>query len=83
MEEPVALGLSLGILAIVALISLAFTVFWVAMLVNAAMQEKWVWFVVMLFFGIVAFIFFFTDRRPFDELREERDRRRALLSERS
>ena len=53
------------------------------MLVNAAMQEKWVWFVVMLFFGIVAFIFFFTDRRPFDELREERDRRRALLSERS
>ena len=83
MEEPVALGLSLGLLAVVALVSLAFTVFWIAMLVNAAMQEKWVWFVVMILFGIVSVIFFFTDRRPFDELREERDRRRAILSERS
>ncbi len=62
------------------ILSLASTVAWILMMVDAARNERWGWFVVMLVFGLAAIAYFLVEYgssppRPRAERVRERPRR--------
>lgn len=66
--------------SIIIALNLVLLVFWIKMLVDAARKEEWMWFVVMLIFGIAALPYFFIEygrsQRSRARGREGRARRR-------
>ena len=63
----------LGVIAGLAIVSIAFTILWVLCLIHAAQEENYGWFVGMIVFGIVAVPYFFLE---FEWPGERRERRR-------
>lgn len=74
------IGSLLGMILLVVL-CLAWAVFWVMMLINAAKQSRWGWFIVMLIIEPLALLYRITDYQSPEELRDlrraEREARKA------
>jgi len=70
------LGLAFGAFAILAIIGILCTVFWILMIIHAAskpIENKALWIIILVFTGVIgAIIYYFVVKRKFDLQEKER-----------
>lgn len=64
-------------------ISVGLTVLWVSCLIDAAKEERWGWFVLMLLVSFTALLYFFMEYESPTQRRQQRERRRRREARRA